>query len=113
MTGFGGNTAQGAFLTAGEKGILVIGSEEDLYYLLPDLQPLLVTSIIKDPGMELSSLVVLASQGEPISGPYTGQINYTPFRLSRFETDMEIKSNIEDALEGIRNGVIEINIPEN
>jgi basic membrane protein A len=112
MTGFGGNTAQGAFLTAGEEGVLVIGSEEDLYYRLPDLQPLLVTSIIKDPGMELSSLVVLASQGEPISGPYTGQISYTPFRLSRFETDMEIKSNIEDALQGIRNGLIEINLPE-
>jgi basic membrane protein A len=112
MTGFGGNTAQGAFLTAGEKGILVIGSEEDLYYLLPDLQPLLVTSIIKDPGMELSSLVVLASQGESISGPHTGQISYTPFRLSQFETDMEIKSNIEDALQAIRNGEIEINLPE-
>ena len=112
MTGFGGNTAQGAFLTAGEKGILVIGSEEDLYYLLPDLQPLLVTSIIKDPGMELSSLVVLASQGESISGPHTGQISHTPFRLSQFETDMEIKSNIEDALQAIRNGEIEINLPE-
>lgn len=112
MTGFGGNTAQGAFLAAGEEGILVIGSEEDLYYRLPDLQPLLVTSIIKDPGMELSSLVVLASQGEPISGPHTGQISYAPFRMSRFETDMEIKSNIEDALQGIRNGEIEINLPK-
>jgi basic membrane protein A len=112
MTGFGGNTAQGAFLTAGEKGILVIGAEEDLYYRLPDVQPLLVTSIIKDPSMELFSLVLLASQGEPISGPRAGQISYAPFRTSQFETDMEIKLNMEDALEGIRNGDIEINLPE-
>jgi len=112
MTGFGGNTAQGAFLTASEEGILVIGSEEDLYYRLPDVQPLLVTSIIKDPSMELSSLVLLASQGEPISGPRVGQISYAPFRTPQFETDMEIKSNIEDALQGIENGEIEINLPE-
>ena len=112
MTGFGGNTAQGAFVTASEEGILVIGSEEDLYYRLPDVQHLLVTSIIKDPGVELSSLVLLASQGEPISGPHTGQISYAPFRMSQFETDREIKSNIEDALRRIRNGEIEINLPE-
>jgi basic membrane protein A len=112
VTGFGGNTAQGAFLKASEEGILVIGSEEDLYYRLPDVQPWLVTSIIKDPGMELSTLVLLVSQGEPISGPRAGQISYAPFRTSQFETAMEIKINMDDALQGIRNGEIEIDLPE-
>jgi len=112
MTGFGGNTAQGAFLTAGEKGILMIGSEEDLYFRLSDLQPVLVTSLLKDPSAALSSLILSASQGEPIFGPHSGQIRYAPFRMSPFEVPMEIKSNMEIALQEIRNGEIEINLPE-
>lgn len=112
ISGFGGNTAQGAFLTASEKGILVIGSEGDLYYRVPDLQPQLVTSIINDPGAELSSLVLLASQGEPISDPHAGQIRYTPFRTPQFATAIEIKAEMEAALQGIKNGDIEIKLPE-
>lgn len=112
MTGFGGGTAQGAFLTASENGILIIGSEEDLYYRLPDVQPQLVTSILNDPGVILPSLVLMVSQGEPISGSYAGQISYAPFRLTQFETAMEMKVNIDNALQGIRNGDIEINLPE-
>ena len=112
MTGFGGNTAQGAFLTAGEKGILIIGSEEDLYYRLSDLQPLVVTSMLKDPSTALSSLILSASQGESIFGPHAGQIRYAPFRMSPFEVPMETKSNMEIALQEIRNGEIEINLPE-
>lgn len=112
MTAFGGNTAQGAFLAATEKDVLVIGSEEDLYYRLPDLQSQLVTSFIKDPSSMLSSLVLLASQGKPIFGAYTGEINYTPFRMPQFETDMEIKSKLEVAVQEIRNGEIEINLPK-
>lgn len=112
MTGFGGGTAEGAFLKASEKGVLVIGSEEDLYYRLPDLEPNLVTSIIKDPGLELSALVLSASQGKQISGPHTGQIGYVPFRLTQFEREPELKSNLEDALRRIENGEIEIDLPE-
>jgi basic membrane protein A len=112
MTAFGGNTAQGAFLAAAEKDVLVIGSEEDLYYRLPGLQSQLLTSFIKDPSGRLSSLMLLASQGKPIFGPYTSEINYAPFRMPQFETDMELKLNLEVALQGIRNGEIEINLPE-
>jgi basic membrane protein A len=112
ITGFGGNTAQGAFLTASEHGILVIGSEADLYDRFPNLQPVIVTSIIKDPDIALSSLVLLASQGESISGPHAGQIGYAPFRMSRLATAMEIRSKVEEALQGIRNGEIEISLPE-
>ena len=112
MTGFGGGTAQGAFLAAAENNVLVIGSEEDLYYQLPDVQEVLVTSIINDPDVELSSLALKASQGESLYGSHAGQISYAPFRLSRFETAMEMKVYLDDALQGIRNGDIEINLPE-
>lgn len=111
MTAFGGNTAQGAFLSAAENNVLVIGSEEDLYYYLPDVQEVFVTSILNDPGAELSSLVLQASQGETVSGSLAGQIRYAPFRTSQFESAMEIQSNLDDALQKIRNGEIEINLP--
>jgi basic membrane protein A len=112
MTAFGGNTAQGAFLAASENNVLVIGSEEDLYYRLQDVQETLVTSMINDPGVELSSLVLRASQGETIFGPYAGQISYAPFRMPQFERATEIKSKLEDALQMIGNGEIEINLLE-
>lgn len=112
VSGFGGNTAKGAFLTATEKGILVIGSEGDLYYRFPDLQSRLVTSIINDPGKALSSLVLSASQGEPISGPHAGQNSYTPFRMPQFGAAIEIEAEMDDALQGIQNGDIEIKLPK-
>jgi basic membrane protein A len=111
MTGFGGNTAQGAFLAAADNGVFVVGSEEDLYYRLPDIQEVLVTSIINDPGVELSSLVKMASQGNEISGPYVGEISYAPFRASQFDATA-IQSSMEEALQKIEIGEIEINLPE-
>jgi basic membrane protein A and related proteins len=110
ITAFGGNTAQGAFLEANEKGIWLIGSEEDLYYRLTTVQPFLVTSITPDPGAALSSLILLAANGEAVSGAHTGEFRYAPLRLSQFGTDMEIKSNLENALRGIRSGEIEIKL---
>jgi basic membrane protein A len=112
MTAFGGNTAQGAFLAASENNVLIIGSEEDLYYRLPDVQAVLVTSILNDPDVELSSLMLRASQGEAIFGAYAGQISYAPFRMPQFDAATEVKSNMEDALQMIRNGEIEISLPE-
>lgn len=111
ITGFGGNTARGAFLAASEMGILVIGSEGDLYHRVPDLQPVLVTSIINDPGAVLSSLVLLAYQGESIAGTHAGRISYAPFRIDTFQASLEIQADMENALVSLRNGDIEINLP--
>jgi basic membrane protein A len=111
MTGFGGNTAQGAFLAAADNGVFVVGSEEDLYYRLPDIQEVLITSIINDPGVELSSLVKMVSQGDEISGPHTGKISYAPFRTTHFDTTT-IQSSMEEALQKIESSEIEIKLPE-
>ena len=111
VTGFGGNTTQGAFLTAAENGIFVVGSEGDLYFRLPDIQDFLVTSIINDPGAELSSLVEMVAQGNEISGPHAGQISYTPFRTSQFDA-ATIQSIMEEVLQQIETDEIEINLPE-
>jgi basic membrane protein A and related proteins len=108
LTGFGGNTAQGAFLKSAKKGIPIIGAEEDLYFILPDVQPVLITSIINDPSTALSYLVSKASQGEKLVGPYIGQVAYTPFR----GLNQELEDEIENILPGIRNGDIEINLLE-
>jgi len=108
LTGFGGNTTQGAFSRAAESGITVIGTEEDLYYHLPEVQPVLVTSIINDPSVALSYLVLMASQGEILTGQYAGQIAYTPFRGS----NQELAHELETVLQGIRDNEFEINLPE-
>jgi len=108
LTGFGGNTAQGAFLRAAEKGIPIIGGEEDLYVHLPEVQPVLITSIINDPSGALSYLVVQASQGEILVGSYVGQITYSPFR----GPNKQLENEAENILQGIRNGEFEIDLPE-
>ena len=108
LSGFGGNTAQGAFLRAAEKGIPIIGAEEDLYFLLPEVRPELVTSIINDPSETLAYLVLQASQGEILSGAYAGQITYTPFR----GPNQRLENDAKAMLQGIRNGDLEIDLPE-
>jgi basic membrane protein A len=108
LTAFGGNTAQGAYLQAMEKGIPIIGAEEDLYFILPDVQPVLITSIVNDPSAILSYLVIKASQGENLSGAYAGQISYAPFR----GPNDRLESDIESRLQALQNGDIEINLPE-
>lgn len=108
ITGYGGNTAQGAYLIASEEGILIIGAEEDLYFHLPDVQPDLITSMINDPSAELSNLVVRASQGEMPAGSYAGQIKYAPFRGPHQEIEADIHIKMEDVLQKIANGDIEL-----
>jgi basic membrane protein A len=111
VSGFGGGTAEGAFLAASEKDVLVIGSEEDLYFQLPELQPVLITSVLKDPSVELSRIVLLGHQGEITTGSHAGQIGFAPFRTPQFDMATEIQLKMEDALQGIRNGDIKISLP--
>lgn len=112
LTGYGGNTIRGAFLAASKKDILVIGSEEDLYFQLPDLQPVVVTSIILDPSVALSQLVLLDHQGEISAGSYVGQIGFAPFRSPQFNTETEIQLEMDNILQGIKDGKIKIDLPE-
>ncbi|MBN1453322.1 MAG: BMP family ABC transporter substrate-binding protein [Anaerolineales bacterium] len=112
VTAFGGDTAIGAFLAASKNGILVIANEGDQYFRLPELRPVLVTSVIEDPRVELSRLVLMASRGEISTGPHAGQIGLAPFRAPQFESATEIKSKIEGVLQEIRNSEIKINLPE-
>lgn len=109
LTAFGSNTAQGAYLKAEEMGIPVIGAEEDLYFHLPDVQSVLITSIINDPSTTLSYLVIQASQGEKPVGAYAGDITYTPFR----GPNQELEDEAGHTLQGIRNSEFEIDLPEN
>ena len=112
LTGFGGNTTQGAFLAASKEGILVIGAEEDLYFRLPDVQPVLITSIIKDPSAELSYLVLMASQGEMPVGSHAGQITYTPLQNLQKQAPGEIEARFEKIYDAVLKGIIEVNLPE-
>ena len=112
LTGFGGNTTKGAFLAASKEGILIIGAEEDLYFRLPDLQPVLITSIIKDPSAELSYLVLMASQGEMPVGSHAGQITYTPLQNLQKQAPGEIEARFEKIYDFVLKGIIEVNLPE-
>jgi len=108
LTGFGGNTAQGAFLEAAKKGIPIISAEEDLYFYLPDVKPVLITSIINDPNEILGYLVLQASQGEILAGPFAGQIALTPFH----GPDKQLENEAESILQDHKNGDFEIELPD-
>ena len=112
VTGYGGNTTRGALLAAAEKDIPVIGSEEDLYFQLPELQPVLITSIIKDPSAVLSQLVLLAHQGEISAGSYAGQLGFASFRAPQFDLATEIQLALDDTLQKIKTDDIKIELPE-
>ncbi len=112
LSGYGGNTTQGAFLAASEEGILIIGAEEDLYFRLPDVQPVLVTSVIKDPDTALSYLILRASQGESSIGPHAGQISYTPLQNLRSQAPSDIDAQVEEIYDALLEGIIKVSLPE-
>ena len=112
LTGYGGNTAQGAFLAASEKDVLIIGAEEDLYFLMPDVRSGITTSIIKDPSTELSYLVLMASQGEMHNGPHIGQIIYTSLQNLPKQTPGDVEMMLNDTYDALLRGIIEVNLPE-
>ena len=112
LSGFGGNTTQGAFLAASKVGVSIIGAEGDLYFRLPDVQPVLVTSIIKDPSTILSYLVLMASQGEISIGSHAGQITYTPLQYLQKQAPGDIETSFEEIYAALQEGIMEINLPE-
>ena len=112
LSGFGGNTTQGAFLAASEEGVSVIGAEEDLYFRLPDVQPVLVTSVIKNPSVELSYLVLMASQGESLFGPHEGEITYMPLQNLQSQASGDIEAKLKETYDALLEGIIEVNLPE-
>lgn len=112
LSGFGGNTTQGAFLAAAKNGILTIGAEEDLYFRLPEVQPVLVTSITKNPSAELSYLVLMASQGELFIGPHAGQITYRPLQNLRNQAPRGIDAKIKEIYDALLEGIIKVGLPE-
>ena len=90
----------------------IIGAEEDLFFQLPDVRPVLVTSIVKDPSVELSYLILTASQGEMLNGPFASQIIYTPLQNLHKQTPSDIETRFEEIYDALREGIIDINLPE-
>jgi basic membrane protein A len=112
VTGYGGKTTEGGLLAASDAEVLVIGTEEDLYFRLIDLQPVLITSIVNDPTVELTHLVLMASREEISSGPFAGQIKLAPFRTPQFETATLLQTEIEKMIREVENGEIQVDLPE-
>ena len=112
LSGFGGNTTQGAFLAASKEGASIIGSEENLYFRLPDVQPVLITSIFKDPSATLSYLVLMASREKAPIGPHVGQITYSPLQNIQKQIPSDIEARFKKIYDALLEGIIEINLPE-
>lgn len=108
---FGGGTAEGALLAAAEHDTPIISVEDDLSFRLSDLlQPVILTSLIKNPDAQLSFLLLLATQGEMPTGTYTGQITYLPLQNMPQQTSTDVETRLEKIYEALINGEIEVDL---
>lgn len=107
---FGGGTAEGALLAAAEHDTPIISAEDDLSFRFSDLQPVILTNLIKKPDVQLSFLLLLATQGEMPIGTYTGQISYLPLQNMPQQISTDAEARLEKIYEALINGEIEMDL---
>jgi basic membrane protein A len=78
--GAGGNTGNGALLrVAKKKGAYCIGVDADQWGTLPESQPCLVTSAMKNITQGVSDLIVKATDGTMKGGNFFGTVGLAPY----------------------------------
>jgi basic membrane protein A and related proteins len=103
----GGGTATAALEAAASNGILVIGSETDLYPELPEIRPLLLTSATNDIRSGVLELMRLAHRKDLPSGAYIGDAKLAPWH----DLDRRIPNDVKQELETMRVGLELGNLP--
>lgn len=112
----GGSGVNGALLAAEESNVMAIGADVDRYNTTPEVQDALISSAQKNVDVAVYNYLRTVSDGSVRAGTITGNlqnggVGLAPFHDwdSRIPTDL--KAQIQQASEGIRNGSITIDLP--
>jgi basic membrane protein A len=105
--GAGGLTANGALITACNRGALVIGTDMDHFYTLPEVKDCVLTSALKDIVTGVRDLIVSANDGSFSGGDSYGPSMLAPFHNLENQVPEEIKAQLKDIAEKLSTGEID------
>jgi len=107
----GGATSQGAIEAACEAKVLAIGVETDQFERLPDAQPCILSSAMKDIRQAVEDALLRAARGETVPGVViedasTGGIRLAPFRDRAPDVSSTVRARLSAAMKGLAAGSI-------
>lgn len=105
--GAGGLTANGAMITACNKDALVIGTDMDQFYTLPEVDNCILTSALKDIVTGVSDLIVAVDEGTFPGGDTFGPSMLAPFHNLDDQVPAEVKTQLEDIANKLSTGEID------
>ena len=104
--GAGGLTANGALITACNKGALVIGTDMDQFNTLPEVKDCILSSAMKDIVSGVKDLIVKANAGEFKGGDTFGPSTLAPFHNLDSKVPADVKAKLTDIAQKLDSGEI-------
>ncbi|MFN8440133.1 MAG: BMP family ABC transporter substrate-binding protein [Caldilineaceae bacterium] len=114
--GIGGSAVNGALLAAKENNLLAVAADVDPYNTAPEVQSALITSALKNVDVAVYNYLKTVADGSFKAGIGTGTlqnggVGLAPFHDWESKIPAELKAQIQEASEGIKDGSITIDLP--
>ena len=113
----GGDAVDGALLAAKESNLPAVGADIDQYNTNPEVQSALVTSAMKNVAIAVYNYLKSVADGSVQAGISTGTlqnggVGLAPFHEWDSKIPADLKAQIQQAIDGIRDGSIKIDLPQ-
>jgi basic membrane protein A len=113
----GGDAVKGALLAAKENNLPAIGADFDQYNTYPEAQSALISSAMKNVDIAVYNYLKTVADGSVQAGISTanlqnGGVGLAPFHDWDGEIPDDLKAQIQEASDGIKNGSITIDLPQ-
>jgi basic membrane protein A len=112
----GGDAVNGALLAAKENNLPAVGADVDQYNTDPEVQSALITSALKNVDVAVYNYLRTVADGSVQAGISTGTlqnggVGLTPFHDWDSRIPADLKAQIQQASDGIKDGSIKIDLP--
>ena len=113
----GGDAVHGALLAAKENNLPAIGADVDQYNTDPEVQSALISSAMKNVDVAVYNYLKTVADGSVTAGIsigtlQNGGVGLAPFHDWDSQIPADLKSQIQQAIDGIKDGSIQINLPQ-
>jgi len=106
LYGAGGLTANGAMITACNKGAYVIGTDMDQFLTLPEVKDCILTSAMKDIVTGVRDLIIAVSDHNFKGGDSYGPSMLAPFHNLDSKISADVKAKLTDIASKLQTGEI-------
>jgi len=113
----GGDAVNGALLAAKESNLPAVGADVDQYNTDPEVQSALITSAMKNVDVAVYNYLKTVADGSVQAGISTstlqnGGVGLAPFHDWDSKIPADLKAQIQQASDGIKDGSIKIDLPQ-